>query len=108
LVVDNKNRFPLPETIFPTYLSWELHPSNHWYRSRFRQNGPASQHVRKEPAKNKFLVNFCFELTAQHLFSSDLPPSPKSLVVYTKQKFSLPKIIFPSIFPVSQVLQIIG
>jgi hypothetical protein len=31
---------------------------------RFWQNGPASEHVRKEPTKNKFLVNFCFELTA--------------------------------------------
>ncbi len=47
---------------------------------RFWQNGPASQHIRKEPAKNEFLVDFCFELTAQHLFSSDLPPSNKSLV----------------------------
>jgi hypothetical protein len=53
-------------------------------RSRFWQNGPASQHVRKEPAKNEFLVDFCFELTAQRLFSSDLPPSPKSLV-YTRK-----------------------
>jgi hypothetical protein len=32
-------------------------------RSRFWQNGLASQHVRKEPTKNEFLVNFCFELT---------------------------------------------
>ncbi len=49
-------------------------------KRRFRQNGPVSQHVRKEPTKNKFLVNFCFELTAQHLFSSDLPLPPKYLV----------------------------
>ncbi len=58
-------------------------------RSRFQQNGPASLHVRKEPAKNKFLVNFCFELTAQCLFSSDLPPPPK-YVVYKSKALSIP------------------
>ena len=50
------------------------------HKRRFWQNGPASQHVRKEPTKNKFLVNFCFELTAWNSFSSDLPLPPKSLV----------------------------
>ncbi len=65
-------------------------------RSRIWQNGPASQHVRKEPAKNRFFVDFHLELTAQRLFSSDLPPSPKSLVVYTKRRSSLPKILFPT------------
>ncbi len=33
-------------------------------RRRFWQNEPASPHVRKEPIKQEFLVNFCFELTA--------------------------------------------
>jgi len=59
-------------------------------KGRFRQNGPASQHVRKEPTKNEFLVNFCFDLTALHLFSSDMPPSSISLVVHTKKVFPLP------------------
>ncbi len=58
-------------------------------RSRFWQNGPASQHVWKEPANNEFLVNFCFELTAQRLFFCDLPPSPKSLV-YTRKALPVP------------------
>ncbi len=49
-------------------------------KRRFRQKCPASQYVRKEPTKNKFLINFCFELTAWHTFSSDLPLPPKSLV----------------------------
>jgi hypothetical protein len=59
-------------------------------KGKFWQNGPASQHVRKEPTKNKFLVNFYVESTAQRLFSSDLPPSPISLVVRTKKVFPLP------------------
>ncbi len=33
-------------------------------KSRFWHNEPASQHVRKEPIKQEFLVNFCFKLTA--------------------------------------------
>ncbi len=33
-------------------------------KRRFQQKCPASQHVSKEPTKNEFLVNFCFELTA--------------------------------------------
>jgi hypothetical protein len=33
-------------------------------KGRLRQNGPASQHVRKEPTINKFLVDFRFALTA--------------------------------------------
>jgi hypothetical protein len=33
-------------------------------RSRFRHNEPDSQHVRKEPIKQEFLVDFCIELTA--------------------------------------------
>ncbi len=49
-------------------------------KRRFWQKCPASQHVRKEPTKNGFLVNFCFELTAWHPFSSDLPLHLKSLV----------------------------
>ncbi len=48
-------------------------------KRRFQQKCPASQHVRKEPTKNKFLVNFCFELIAWHPFSSDLPLPPESL-----------------------------
>ncbi len=49
-------------------------------KRRFRQKCPASQHVRKEPTKNKCLVNFHFELTAWHPFSSHLPLPPKSMV----------------------------
>ncbi len=49
-------------------------------KRRFWQNGPASQHVRNEPTKHEFLVDFCFELTAWNPFSSDLPLSPKSLI----------------------------
>ncbi len=49
-------------------------------KRRFRQNGPVSQHIRKEATINKFLVNVCFELTAWNPFSSDLPLPPKSLV----------------------------
>jgi hypothetical protein len=49
-------------------------------KRRFWQNGPASQHIGKKPTKNKFLVNFCFELTAWNPFSSDLPLPPESLV----------------------------
>jgi hypothetical protein len=60
-------------------------------RSRFWQNGPASQHDRKETTKNEFLVNFCFELTAQRLIFSDLSPSPKSLVYTRKHSPSHPK-----------------
>ncbi len=65
-------------------------------RSWFWQNGPARQHVRKEPAKNKFLLDFHFELTAQRLFSSDLPPPPKSLV-YTRKAIPAPqkKVLSP-------------
>ncbi len=84
-------------------------------RSRFQQKKPASQHFRKEPAKNKFLVNFFFELTAQHLFSSDLPPPPKSLV-YTRKALLVfpPKIAVtkqnPAKYPINStpILQIIG
>ncbi len=53
-------------------------------KRRFRQKCPASQHVRKEPTKNKFLVDFFFELTAWNPFSSDLPLPPKSLIDNTK------------------------
>ncbi len=49
-------------------------------KKRFWQNGPARQHFRKEPTKNGFLVNFCFDLTAWNPFSSDLPITSKSLV----------------------------
>jgi hypothetical protein len=49
-------------------------------KRRFWQNGPASQHIGKEPTKKRFLVNFCFELTAWNPFSFDLPLPPKSLV----------------------------
>ncbi len=48
---------------------------------RFWQNGPvSSQCVRKKPTKNKFLVDFCFELTAWNPFSSDLPLPSKTLI----------------------------
>ncbi len=57
---------------------------------RFRQNGSASQHVRKEPAKNKFLVDFCFELTAQRLFSSDLPQPTSQIFGLYKERLPLP------------------
>ncbi len=53
---------------------------------RFRQNGPASQHIREEPTKNKFLVNFCFEWTTWNPFSSDLFLSPQSLVEKRRMK----------------------
>ncbi len=56
------------------------HPSLWFIKKRFQQNGPASQHVRKEPTKNKFLVDFCFALTAWNPFSLYLPLPPKSLV----------------------------
>ncbi len=49
-------------------------------KERFRQNGPASQHVRKKPTKNGFLIDFCSELTAWNPFSSEPPLPPKSLV----------------------------
>jgi hypothetical protein len=49
-------------------------------KSRFLQNGPASQHVRKEPTKNGFSDNLCFELTAWNPFSSDLP-LPQNVLV---------------------------
>ncbi len=49
-------------------------------KRRYWQNGQASQQIRNEPTKNKFLVNFCFVLTAWNLFPSDLPLPPKSLV----------------------------
>ena len=80
-----------PSRRFPASILFILPPSSKSLvdMSRFWQNGPASQHVRKEPAKNKFLVNFCFELTAQHLFSSDLLPSSISLV-YTRKALPVP------------------
>jgi hypothetical protein len=58
-------------------------------RGKFWQNGPASQHVRKEPTYNKFLVDFCFALTAWCLLSSDLPLSPKSLF-FTRKALPIP------------------
>jgi hypothetical protein len=33
-------------------------------RSRFWKSEPASPHIRKEPIKQEFAVDFCFELTA--------------------------------------------
>ncbi len=84
-------------------------------KGKFRQNGPASQHARKESTKNKFSVDFCFELTVQHLFSSDLPPSPNS-VVYTRKTLPVPqknpatKKKLPAKYPTcsNPILQIIG
>ncbi len=49
-------------------------------KRRFWQNGPASQHIRKEPTKKGLLVDFCFESLAWNLFSSDPSLPPKSLV----------------------------
>ncbi len=50
-------------------------------RSWFWQNGPASQHVRKDPTKNKFLVNF--SLNRQHSASSPLSsPIPQIFGLY--------------------------
>jgi hypothetical protein len=84
LVVHTKKVFPLPATIFPTYLFYKPRPPNHWLREADFGK------IRKETNKKEFLVNFCFELTAQCLFSSDLPPSSISLVVHTKKVFPLP------------------
>ncbi len=82
-IPQSQNNIPKPSTSFV-------------FRRRFRQNGQASQNVRKEPTKHKFLLNFCFELTAQCLFSSDLPPSFISLVVHSKKVFPLPLTIYPT------------
>ncbi len=81
LVVHTKKSIPSPLNNIP-HLPFLLATSSKSLvdRRRFQQNGPVSQHVRKEPAKNKILVKYGFELTAWRLFSSDLPPPPKSLV----------------------------
>jgi hypothetical protein len=64
LVDQTKKAFHFKKQFYPPNFLHATSYKSFIDKKRFQQNGPASQHIRKESAKNKFLVDFCFELTA--------------------------------------------